>query len=138
MVIIIILFFAFVSKLPAQTSEDLHFIVSNNPIVFQDKKPGSIHFIKETSEIKILAIGLIHSYQRFISSQHDNSKVCIFTPSCSHFGLKSIRKYGIFYGILMTSDRLQRCNNLGKKYYPINFNTGKFEDPVDRHYYHFF
>ena len=58
---------------------------------------------------------IIHAYQLIISSQ--DTKSCIFTVSCSRFAQEAIKKFGAIYGILMISDRLQRCNALGKKFY---------------------
>ncbi|NIA29052.1 MAG: membrane protein insertion efficiency factor YidD [Actinobacteria bacterium] len=75
-------------------------------------------------------MGCIRFYQLFISSQ--DIPVCNFTPSCSKFGMAAIKKYGVFYGGLMTFDRLQRCNGLGRKYYPIHPVTDKSYDPIER------
>ena len=50
----------------------------------------------------------IRLYQKMISSQDLPS--CNFTPSCSQFGFTSIQQEGLFRGILLTADRLLRCN----------------------------
>jgi len=36
--------------------------------------------------------------------------VCNFTPSCSHFAAEAIQSFGPVRGLLLASDRLQRCN----------------------------
>jgi len=58
--------------------------------------------------------------------QHTMSKtqgdVCNFEPSCSRFAYQSIKKYGL-QGLLMTADRLERCNYFSwwyaGKIYPV-------------------
>lgn len=45
---------------------------------------------------------------------------CNFSPSCSTYGLATIKKHGFFIGILDTFDRLTRCHpkaNHGKYQY---------------------
>lgn len=80
--------------------------------------------------IKSLPLGAIIIYQKIISPQQGG--VCNFTPSCSQFGLQAIKKYGIVEGILMTSDRLQRCHYCvaGEYYYKPK---GRFYDPMRNH-----
>lgn len=50
----------------------------------------------------------IRLYQKMISSQDLPS--CNFSPSCSNFGFQSIQQEGLFRGILLSADRLLRCN----------------------------
>lgn len=117
----------------AQVKDDLKFIIKTNPIMTEKKHEMSKFTLKEVSESKLLATGLIRLYQLFISSQ--DMPVCNFTQTCSRFGIESIQKYGIFFGILMTADRLQRCNGIGKRYYPIDLETGRSLDhPVEIYY----
>jgi putative component of membrane protein insertase Oxa1/YidC/SpoIIIJ protein YidD len=35
---------------------------------------------------------------------------CNFEPSCSHFSQDAVRRYGLLKGLVMTGDRLERCN----------------------------
>jgi putative component of membrane protein insertase Oxa1/YidC/SpoIIIJ protein YidD len=124
MVVLMFLFYEFY--------EDLKFIVEKN------QKKDIIDLVRftfrETSESKLIATSLIRLYQLYVSSQDVPS--CNFTLSCSRFGMLAIRKYGLFYGILMTSDRLQRCNRIGgRRYYPIDPRTGKSIDyPIETYY----
>ena len=37
--------------------------------------------------------------------------VCNYTPSCSHYTEKTIKKYGLLKGIFMGTDRLLRCHS---------------------------
>jgi len=116
-----------------QIEDDLAFIVKNNPIEPKIEKKAPGFTFKESSELKLAFTGLIHLYQLFISSQ--DKPACIFSFSCSRFGMLAIRKYGVFFGLLMTSDRIQRCNGLGRRYYPIDFETGLSVDfPIDNYY----
>lgn len=112
---------------------DLNFIMRHNPI---DSVPGERELSSfasgQTNELKIALMGLIRGYQLFISTQ--DMPVCNFTPSCSRFGMASFKKYGIFYGLLMTSDRLQRCHGMGRRYYSIHPETGKSDDPIEHNF----
>jgi hypothetical protein len=112
--------------------QGLNFIISNNPIVTPQEKRQSLspNPFYETNELKAVLLTLIRLYQMFVSPE--DIPVCNFTPSCSQFGLNAIKKYGIFQGVLMTSDRLQRCNGMGRRYYPVNRTTGRSDDPVWR------
>ncbi|MBD3182477.1 membrane protein insertion efficiency factor YidD [Candidatus Poribacteria bacterium] len=73
--------------------------------------------------------GSIRFYQSFISTQ--DSAVCNFQPSCSHFGIAAIHHIGILKGILLTSDRLQRCNGMNIDRYSMDHTTGKLIDPIE-------
>ena len=117
----------------AQITAELNFITKNNPILPVKEKEQSATIFKETSEVKIACLCGIRLYQLFVSSQQELA-VCNFTPSCSHFGMAAIKRFGAFYGILMTSDRIQRCNGFGRRYYPVHPVTGKSWDPIDPYY----
>ena len=80
------------------------------------------------NEVRILLQGMIRVYQIFLSSQDGDN--CGFTPTCSRFGQTALKKYGLVEGVLMTSDRLQRCNGFGRDYYPTDPATDKAIDPV--------
>jgi putative component of membrane protein insertase Oxa1/YidC/SpoIIIJ protein YidD len=118
----------------SQLTDDMMLIISYNPLVSQEDST-----INHKSQIKIpenledLGGMSIKFYQYFISSQDLPS--CVFTPSCSRFAEQSIHNFGILKGILLTSDRLQRCNSFGDKsnWYTFNFSKKRFNDPVD-HY----
>lgn len=118
-----------------QIQKDFEFIIQNNPIDGHEHKENLSFKMTETSEIKMLAMGMIRFYQNFISSQQDNRITCVFTPSCSRFGFAAIQKYGAFYGILITSDRLQRCNSFALSHrYPIDLQSGKLIDPIEPYF----
>lgn len=80
----------------------------------------------------------IRVYQNTFSKVQGD--VCNFIPSCSHFGYNAIKKYGILKGLLLTSDRLQRCHPFAwrylNKYYTLKFDTlrgYKLFDPVEKY-----
>ncbi len=89
----------------------------------------------ETNPVKIVTGTAFDLYRSFISpSQGD---VCNFTPSCSRYASEAIAKHGIFWGAVMASDRLLRCNpyayhSFGRHYLEIR--DMKFHDPVDHNF----
>ena len=112
----------------ANEATDLTFIRQANPITTETPQEN-IHFNpKEPSELKFVATGLIRLYQRFISSQ--DAPTCNFIPSCSRFGMACIQEFGMFRGILLTADRLLRCNGSQSSHYHRDLNTGKYIDPI--------
>lgn len=59
-----------------------------------------------------LMIACIHYYQRHISP-HLGSQ-CKFLPTCSHYAVEAIQRYGPFKGFRMAVWRILRCNPFGK------------------------
>jgi putative membrane protein insertion efficiency factor len=100
-------------------------------------KPRENKTLEEFNESKLLALLLIRAYQFTLSGQQGD--ICNFQPSCSRYGYAAINKYGAFWGILMASDRLQRCNPFALKYvgkyYKLDFVPGRgykiLEKPED-------
>jgi putative component of membrane protein insertase Oxa1/YidC/SpoIIIJ protein YidD len=84
-------------------------------------------------EHKLLFVGLIRLYQKTVSSQ--DMSVCNFWPSCSRFGETAVRRAGLFKGLLLTSDRLQRCNGMSfnSRVYRYDRTRGKLIDPVEEY-----
>ena len=113
----------------ADEAKDLAFIRKVNPIFLTPKAREVVRFNpQETSELKLAATGLIRLYQKFVSSQDGPS--CNFVPTCSRFGMACIQEYGTVRGILLTADRLLRCNGSPSRYYPKDEITGKYIDLV--------
>ena len=54
--------------------------------------------------------GAIRAYQRVVSPWLPTQ--CKFTPTCSEYGLVSVRKYGTLRGSLLITWRLIRCSPL--------------------------
>jgi len=59
------------------------------------------------------AIGL---YQDYVSPIDASS--CQMWPSCSLYARQSFQKHGFIMGVLLTSDRLMRCNFAARSLYP--------------------
>ena len=86
----------------------------------------------ETSSIKIAFLGAIKCYQNNISRIGGTDR-CGFRPSCSAYGYRAIKEQGPVIGIIMTADRLTRCNiwkKPGADYMLLPNN--KLFDPVSR------
>ncbi|MCS6883352.1 MAG: membrane protein insertion efficiency factor YidD [Oscillochloridaceae bacterium] len=62
--------------------------------------------------LRWLAIKLIRFYQLAISPWLPPS--CIYTPTCSQYGIEAISKYGVFKGGWLTFKRLLRCAPWGR------------------------
>ena len=115
----------------AGEAADLTFIRKVNPITMP-RAQETVRFNPQApSELKLVAMGLIRLYQKFISSQDGPS--CNFHPSCSHFGMACIHEYGVGRGILLTADRLLRCNGSQAEHYHKDEITGKYIDPVSNY-----
>ena len=63
----------------------------------------------ETSCVKLVFLGAIQLYQKRISPTSGPDR-CGFRPSCSAYGYTAIEEEGPLIGLLMTADRLTRCN----------------------------
>ena len=123
-----LLIVVFVSPMPASEVADLAFIRKFNPITTQKPQEVIRFNPQETSELKLTATGLIRLYQKFISSQ--DGPTCNFQPTCSRFGMRCIQEYGMMRGLLLTADRLLRCNGSQLGHYHKDEATGKYVDPI--------
>ena len=111
----------------SQGPTELEFILSCNPMESTPKAAHArVHL--STPGVKTLLVGAIRFYQLFISTQDAPS--CNFVPSCSRFGVETIRRLGFIRGILLTSDRLQRCNSVSTSRYQVDYRSGRLMDPV--------
>jgi len=80
-----------------------------------------------SNELEFVFSNLFMLYKNFISSQDFSH--CMFSPSCSEYGIIAIKKIGFFEGVVATFDRLTRCHPLilpGE--YPIDEESGLFID----------
>ena len=124
-----------VSPAIADEAADLGFIRKVNPMLTElaeNRTPQPKEALRlnprEISELKLAATGLIRLYQKFISSQ--DKPACNFHPTCSRFGMACIQEYGVLRGILLTADRLLRCNGSQAAHYHKDSVTGKYVDMV--------
>jgi putative membrane protein insertion efficiency factor len=58
--------------------------------------------------MKIIAIFAIRFYQKNL--RHLHNRRCIYTPSCSNYGIQAIEKYGTIKGCYFIYSRIKRCN----------------------------
>lgn len=63
--------------------------------------------------IKQICIRLICFYQRTISPYLVHIH-CIYTPTCSQYGIEAIEKYGVWKGGWLTCKRILRCHPFAK------------------------
>jgi putative membrane protein insertion efficiency factor len=56
-------------------------------------------------------IGAVHVYQKLSRPALQGHVVCRFTPSCSDYSIEAVRRHGIHRGLVLTFDRLSRCNH---------------------------
>jgi uncharacterized protein len=82
------------------------------------------------NEVQAVLSGLFLAYKNFISSQ-DRDGRCMYTPSCSVYGLQAVKQLGVIRGGISTFDRLTRCNGVTKReHYEIHPETHLLSDPV--------
>ena len=89
----------------------------------------SAHQSPESSVARDVFLGAINFYRKVISPISGTR--CGFSPSCSLFGHQAIKEYGSVQGVMMTADRLTRCNIFkgpDADYAPLP--NGKLFDPV--------
>ena len=98
---------------------------------YEQKKLQASSLSDETNPGKMFFILLIRFYQVVFSSQDGSS--CQFRPSCSHFGADALKHHGLVQGVLMTSDRLLRCNPYTEGLYPMAPDGQHREDPTEKH-----
>lgn len=130
-VLYIALIISGLSPLQGQVSSALELIIRHNPPMshteVQSAPASNILQISRPGELVRLGIDF---YQYFISSQ--DIPACLFTPSCSHFAEQALTRFGIIKGLLLTSDRLQRCHTFSDKgkIYEFDFELKHYKDPV--------
>lgn len=66
--------------------------------------------ISKINPINLVFSGLMFFYQNVLSSQINAN--CMYSPSCSEFSKCSIKQHGLVVGILLSADRLNRCNRI--------------------------
>lgn len=58
--------------------------------------------------MKYLGIYAVRFYQKHM--RHLHNRECIYTPSCSHYGIMVLEKYGLIKGSYYAWLRIKRCN----------------------------
>tara|TARA_B110000971_G_C20017918_1_gene504882 strand:- start:283 stop:684 length:402 start_codon:yes stop_codon:yes gene_type:complete len=96
-------------------------------ISHQEKVVNYYVHLENNNIIDYVFTRLFFVYKTFISSQ--DGSVCSFHPSCSEYGVISIKKFGPLEGSLKTSDRLLRCNGFSPEKYDFNIEENLLYDP---------
>ncbi len=93
----------------------------------QSSEPALDHSVVTPS--RAVAKGLFFLYQHGIAPS--KGQRCPMAPSCSEFGRIAFREHGLFKGLGLTVDRLNRCGH-DLRYYPPIFISGAVRsgDPV--------
>ncbi len=129
--ILTILLFLAAGNLPAQTAPNQDVSLLQQAFGATPKVSLSQQFSlsrDNPNELQAVLSGLFLFYKSFLSSQ-DNQR-CSFHPSCSEFGLESVKKLGVVRGVICTCDRLTRCNGFSPKQYEIDVERRRLKDPV--------
>jgi len=105
---------------------------------FEERVVVDNHNSESKNPLKSVLLTAIRIYQNSFSLVQGD--VCNFSPSCSHFGYEAIKYHGLIKGLLLTSDRLQRCHSGAWKYlnkfYTLKIDSvrgQKLFDPVERY-----
>ena len=65
--------------------------------------------------MKIIILGLIKFYKRFISPILSFSGIhCKYYPTCSEYTKQAIEKYGVIKGCMLGIKRILKCNPFSK------------------------
>jgi putative component of membrane protein insertase Oxa1/YidC/SpoIIIJ protein YidD/outer membrane protein assembly factor BamD (BamD/ComL family) len=70
--------------------------------------PSLLSPSSEPSFFKVSTDFYFNIWQGFLT--HHDANRCTFEPTCSEYSRRAFGKYGIFKGVLMTTDRLIRCH----------------------------
>lgn len=91
--------------------------------------PPSSNRQPPTSCVQVAFLESIRFYQKWISPIGGDR--CGFRPSCSQYGYSAVATQGPIVGLMMTADRLTRCN-IWKKPGPDYFllPNGRLYDPL--------
>ena len=105
---ITILFLSILNSCFSQPKEEIMFLYNINESLPQQKKYKFAY--ESENEIAFIFSNLFLFYKKYMSSQDISS--CSFTPSCSVYALKAIKKQGLIIGVINFFDRFTRCNSL--------------------------
>jgi uncharacterized protein len=62
--------------------------------------------------MKVLALGLLRAYKRWVSPAFPPS--CRYVPTCSEYAMEAVERYGVLRGGAMAAWRVLRCHPLAK------------------------
>lgn len=67
-------------------------------------------FVAKYNPVSLTLSSLLFVYQRHISNTLSDR--CIYHPSCSNFAAQAINEQGFVLGVILTTDRISRCNKI--------------------------
>lgn len=77
---------------------------------------------KNNSTAQKIAIKLLRAYQKIISPMLGANK-CRFDPTCSHYAIEAINRYGAIKGSWLAGKRILKCHPLNPGGYdPVPLN----------------
>jgi len=115
-----------INKLSSKIQPDPY----RRPYIYNDEPS----LLKKINPVNIIFGGALYVYQNVLSKHI--SADCLFTPSCSEFSKQAIKEYGLLKGIILSVDRVNRCNRIAGqdlKHYDIDKSTNHYPDPVSRY-----
>jgi putative membrane protein insertion efficiency factor len=136
--VLILLFFIYCSIVrgaehssPAYPSAEKQLAYTMVHNTYEKAKSRESSPLDQTNPLKFVFVFLIRTYQVIFSSQ--DGSTCQFRPSCSQFGADAIKQQGPVTGLLMTGDRILRCNPFTRGNYFIADDGIHHADPVEDH-----
>ena len=138
----ILVFIFYFSKLNAQVDNDIQ-LIQNRKFYSEENfnyyqgqhnsqqimQTGKKSFLQKINPVTLVLKGAMYAYQNCLSQQL--SKQCPYEITCSNFAKLSIKDLGLIKGLVVSADRILRCNRISILDYfslDINEETGKIED----------
>jgi len=90
--------------------------------------------MQKINPVHLVLGGTMYVYQNILSKQI--SANCLYTPSCSEFSKDAIREYGVLKGVVLTVDRVNRCNIISVmdlKNHRLDPATNRYPDSAARY-----
>lgn len=91
--------------------------------------------LERYNPISVVLAGSLYGYQHAISPQLSNR--CIYHPSCSVFSREIITERGLLPGVILTADRIARCNRISAMDTPqhrLDYELGRIVDETGRYH----
>jgi|GEM_PF-804449 putative component of membrane protein insertase Oxa1/YidC/SpoIIIJ protein YidD len=116
-----------------QSDKDLLLNKDSEPKISFKIEKKERKFIQKINPFYWGYTGLVNFYQKNISVQIAAN--CIFEETCSHYSRKLVNEKGIFAGIVLSLDRLSRCNKVTlAETSPLRFTKdGKVMERIDEY-----
>ncbi len=91
--------------------------------------------LERYNPVSLVLAGSLYGYQNAISPQLSNR--CIYHPSCSVFSREIISERGLLPGMILTGDRISRCNRISAMDAPqhrLDYGQGRIIDETARYH----